>query len=168
MTPSNQDLQNELKLRVLRKRQSGDYPIGLEQQLEAEFRAILEVTHRGTHDLTHLRSTLADLNSLIPKIRTAGEASSRVPGGSIVHRMFRRLLRRHTTATIQDLKKILTRIDEAFVELNKAIEAQRRHDERILNDVLGGVLDRLAVVDSLALVVPELERRLLAQTTDAN
>jgi len=105
---------------------------------------------------------------MIPKIRTAGEASSRVPGGSIVHQMFRRLLRRHTTATIQDLKKILTRIDEAFVELSKAIEAQRRHDERILNDVLGGVLDRLAVVDSLALIVPELERRLLAQTTDAN
>lgn len=168
MTPSNQELQHELKLRVLRKRQSGDYPIGLEQQLEAEFRAILEVTHRGTHDLTHLRSILADLNLLIPKIRSVGNASSRVPGGSIIHRVFRRLLRRHTTTTIQDMKKIFTRIDEALVELNKAIEAQRRHDERLLNDVLGGVLDRIAVVDSLALIVPELERRLLAQTTDAN
>jgi hypothetical protein len=153
---------------VLRKRQNGDYPVGLERQLEAEFRAILEITHRGTHDLAKMQSSLSELHMLIPKLQVVGDASSKMPGGSIVHRVFRRLLRRHTTAMAEDLKQIFARIDSVLTEMSRAVEAQRRHDERLLNDVLGGVLDRLAVIDSLALVVPQLERRLLAQTTDAN
>lgn len=168
MTFSNQDLHREVQARVQRKRQSGDYPVGLEEQLEAEFRAILEVTHRGTHDLSHLHKSLSDLQSMVNQIRTTGDSSSRLPGGSLVHRLFRRLLRRHSTAITQDIQRVFRQVDGVLNELYKALEAQRRHDERLLNDVLGGVLDRLAVIDSLALTLPEIERKLLSQSPDAN
>lgn len=168
MTFSNQDLHREVQARVQRKRQSGDYPVGLEEQLEAEFRAILEVTHRGTHDLSHLHKSLSDLQSMVHQIRTTGDSSSRLPGGSLVHRLFRRLLRRHSTAITQDIQRVFRQVDGVLNELYKALEAQRRHDERLLNDVLGGVLDRLAVIDSLALTLPEIERKLLSQSPDAN
>lgn len=168
MTFSNQDLHREVQARVQRKRQSGDYPVGLEEQLEAEFRAILEVTHRGTHDLSHLHKSLSDLQSMVHQIRTTGDSSSRLPGGSLVHRLFRRLLRRHSTALTQDIQRVFRQVDGVLNELYKALEAQSRHDERLLNDVLGGVLDRLAVIDSLALTLPEIERKLLSQSPDAN
>ena len=161
MSDGINDLQIELRESVRRKRLAGEYPVGMEEQLEAEFRSILEVTYRGTHDLSPVETELKLLTKRVSSLRVGGSVDSRLPGGRLLHRVFRRLMRRHLAPVVEDIGAALQSLERITSELTAAVNAQRRHDERLLNDVLGGVLDRLAVIDSLAIIVPELEKRIV-------
>ncbi|MCY7300716.1 MAG: hypothetical protein LH616_16070, partial [Ilumatobacteraceae bacterium] len=48
----------------------------------------------------------------------------------------------------------------ALDETSRVLELNRRSDDRLLGDVLAGVLDRLAALDELVAVVRAIERRL--------
>jgi uncharacterized iron-regulated protein len=161
-------LEEELHERVRLRRLNGDYPLGLEEQLEAEFRSILEVTHRGLQDFSHLHHLVTRIRERAGEIRLVGDAHSRIPGGSLVHRAFRRLLRRHAAATVEDMTRNLLLVEAALREIERHLDAQRRHDQRILNDVLGGLLDRLVTIDALTASVKELENRIISSAANAN
>ena len=53
---------SDLKKRVERGRAEGRYPPGLEQQLDAEFAAILEVVHRGDNSLHEMDMRLRSVS----------------------------------------------------------------------------------------------------------
>jgi cell division FtsZ-interacting protein ZapD len=53
----------------------------------------------------------------------------------------------------------LKRIESVLQEFETLIKQQQSNDERLLNQTLSGVLDKLAVVDTLSEMVVELESR---------
>jgi hypothetical protein len=53
----------------------------------------------------------------------------------------------------------MKRIESVLQEFETLIKQQQSNDERLLNQTLSGVLDKLAVVDTLSEIVVELESR---------
>lgn len=148
---------------VARRRAAGEYPPGLENELEAEFRHILSLTHRGdsirsdevSRLLGELQQNLHDLSGLTP-------ATSRIPGVSIFHRVVRRLIARHTmglAAQARSTDRTIGRIVEILAE---DLSGREDADKRMVAALSKHVLDRVAVVDHLVMTVTELESKVRA------
>jgi hypothetical protein len=159
MSDTTEGLITELQKRVRERRAAGDYPAGLEAQLQEEFKNILETTHRGHRDINHLESRMHMVRESITRIQGVAGVKSRIPGGSLFHRVIRRLVRRHVSQLGNETRIALKRIESVLQEFETLIKQQQSNDERLLNQTLSGVLDKLAVVDSLSEMVVELESR---------
>jgi hypothetical protein len=158
------EIQRELLQRIAARRKAGDYPPGLEEQLESEFRNILETTYRGTHGLDHLEARMNMLREAIAEVRgLGGPATSRVPLGGLVHRLVRRVVRRHTAALAAETKASFDRVEFVLHEVEYLFKMQRSHDERLLNEVLSSMLDRLVTIDALVEAVIRLESSLVVR-----
>ena len=149
---NHEEVLQELAKRVELRRQEGRYPIGLEQQLSAEFDAILSVVHRGddtTSEIHRVRRILADdINGLNSELDTR----SRIPGIKFVHKLVRKLSLRHT-------RRALGLVDEIVVLIEKQLIQQRETDSRVMKQLEHVVMDRILMVDVLAEAVLELERK---------
>ena len=159
MTATTEGLLAELQVRVQRQRELGEYPLGLEAQLEEEFKNILETTHRGHRSINHLEARMHMLRESISHIHGMGGVKSRIPAGSLFHRIIRRLVRRHISQLARETREALSRVEFVLEEFETLIKQQQSQDERLLNQTLSGVLDKLAVVDTLSEIVVELESR---------
>lgn len=151
----------EIREEVARKRAEGRYPLGLEQELEAEFQIILSLTQRGVIDRTAeiaklsnaIRHTTNEITGLTP-------VHSRIPGMSLVHRFIRRLVARQTmglAGQVRAAEEQKVRLLEILAEQSKAHEDT---DQRLVASLSKHVLDRIAVIDHLAILVTELEAKI--------
>ena len=159
MSNTTEGLVAELQKRVQKRREMGDYPAGLENQLQEEFKNILETTHKGHRSNDHIEARMHMLRESITRIRGMGGVESRVPGGSLFHRVIRRLVRRHVSQLALETRVALERVESVLKEIETLTKQQQSQDERLLNQTLSGVLDKLAVVDTLSEMVVELESR---------
>jgi len=157
MSESTESLIAELQRRVEERRALGDYPVGLEAQLEQEFKNILETTHRGHRSFGHLEARMHNVRESITRIHGMGGVESRIPAGSLFHRIIRRLVRRHISQLAKETREALSRVEFVLEEFETLIKQQQSQDERLLNQTLSGVLDKLAVVGTLSEIVVELE-----------
>ena len=149
----------EIRDRVAARRARGEYPIGLEAQLEAEFDAVLKGVHREEVDTRALRERMASVARSIAGLGAEPELGSRVPGGSAVHATAGRVVRRHVGPLTDSVRAVSISIEDALREVVRVLDAQRSADERQLVEVVGSLFDRLAVLDSLVSAVADLERR---------
>ena len=159
MSYATEGLITELQKRVRERRAAGDYPAGLEAQLQEEFKNILETTHRGHRSINHLESRMHMVRESITRIQGVAGVKSRIPAGSLFHRVIRRLVRRHVSQLANETRIAMKRIESVLQEFETLIKQQQSNDERLLNQTLSGVLDKLAVVDTLSEMVVELESR---------
>jgi len=155
-------IMQDIERRVAVRRANGEYPIGLEEQLEAEFRHVMNGLRRREVDPSHLRGHLDDASLALSAIGAHVPASSRIPGGSLVHGAAARVIARHTGTLAEATRTFGTDIVAALREVAALVDAQRGADERQLNDVLASLVDRLAVLEHLGAAVLDLERRLAA------
>ena len=82
---------------IAHRRAAGEYPAGLEQELEAEFASILALTHRGEADRADaLELILEEAKRCAPEVSGLTPTSSRVPFLNILHKIMRRLIARQT------------------------------------------------------------------------
>ena len=100
MSDATEGLITELQKRVRERRAAGDYPAGLEAQLQEEFKNILETTHRGHRSINHLEARMHMVRESITQIKGVAGVKSRIPAGSLFHRVIRILVRRKT-ATVK-------------------------------------------------------------------
>jgi len=154
------ELVADLRERVARRRVAGDYPPGLERQLEAEFDVILDQMHRHDSGETALADRVGEAGWAAHNVHAGSASSSRIPGGAVLHGAVGRLVGRHTHELTDSVRRYAVAAQQALVEVERSFRAQRRADERELNEVLGAVLDRLAVIDHLAEAVVDIESRL--------
>jgi hypothetical protein len=159
MTDATESLITELQKRVRERRAAGDYPLGLETQLQEEFKNVLATTHRGHRSINHLESRMHMVRESITQIKGVAGVKSRIPAGSLFHRVIRILVRRHVSQLANETRIALKRIESVLEEFETLIKQQQSNDERLLNQTLSGVLDKLAVVDTLSEMVVELESR---------
>ena len=142
---SGESIQEELLRRVEENRQLGRYPVGLEEQLEADFRAIMEVVH-GTDDLDGFRiGELSALKIDLESLKT--EISSKVT---------RKMNEHHWGLMIHVLERTISVVES----VHKEVAQIREEDSRVLRKMNSFVLDRLVMIDVLAQAVVELERKI--------
>jgi len=154
-----EELVTGLQNRVESRRQSGDYPLGLEEQLEAEFAIIMAAVRRDEVNTAELGRRLAGVERSAQAIRAGGETSSSVPGGSLIHKVAGRLVGRHTGQLAEAVRSLGGEISGSLHEIHHLIDLQQRADERQLHDVVGSLMDRVAVIDHVADAIARLEAR---------
>lgn len=151
----------DIRSDVARRRAAGEYPPGLERELEIEFERILELARRGelsrrdelTDLIRNVEKNLRDLSGLTP-------ADSRIPGGSIFHRIVRRVIARHTMGLAGQVRAVLEPMSRIAEIVGDESAGREDADKRMVAAMSKHVLDRVAVVDHLAMVVGELETRI--------
>jgi hypothetical protein len=151
----------EIRDDVAKKRAEGSFPPGLEQELEAEFQAILSYTKRGITDRAAEIARLSDeIRRNANKVTGLTPAHSRIPGGSVFHRVIRRLIARHTMGLAAQVRAC----EESKVQLLQIMAEQSiaHHDadQRLVESLSKHVLDRVAVIDHLTILVTELESKI--------
>ena len=149
----------DLRSRVDRRRADGDYPLGLEAQLEAEFEAIMQGAHRDGIDTSTLARRVDGLFEDTQAIGVDVEATSRIPGGALLHGAAGRIIQRHTGQLADATRTVLWDMATAMREVQHLIDAQRTADERQLKEVIASVIDRIALLDHVATAIVDLERR---------
>ena len=143
------DVQAEIERRVAEFRRQGRYPLGLEQQLEAEFTAMMETLH-ARRDVVH---------DLGPELRNLGEATrilrEKFDKSSVKHSS------RKTNESVREVAEIaLLALDHTatlFKALIDEFELMRSEDERILRRIEHYIRDRVVMVDVLAQAIIDLE-----------
>ena len=158
MTTSTEIIE-ELERRVAQRRQEGKYPLGVEQQLEAEFKAIIDVVHRGTDMVGDLSLLLEEAQKKVDVLNGLISPKSRVPFGSLYHRLVGRLFGHHTRGVANQAREALEMQMRALDLIRLQMQQQRDNDSRILNQLGHAMRDRLMMVDVLAEAVVELERK---------
>jgi hypothetical protein len=149
----------ELQRRVAQRRQEGKYPVGLEQQLEAEFKNIMDVVHRGTDVLGDVRHLLSRCNEELASLQNPVSSNSRIPGFGVVHWVIGKLVGRQTADITLRVRTTLTTQQDVLELLLKQLENQQGTDVRVLNQLSHAMQDRLMMIDALAQSVIELERK---------
>jgi hypothetical protein len=152
----------EIQDRVKARRAAGDYPAGLEAQLEAEFDAIMASVHRDEVSTEELSTRVLAVGHWIAAISGEAPAKSKVLGGAALHGSTARLVRRHTGHLAEGVRAMGLTMHAALEEIVRLLDAQREADERQLREVVANLYDRLAVVDHLVHATADLERRLEA------
>lgn len=151
---------DQIRENVRLRRIAGEYPPGLENQLEQEFELIMQSTNRvfgvDVEAKEHIDHVDAALKRLISRYETQkenfekqsplaqSERSSLDPWGFVAPEVVE--IEHHMLITL----RLLT--DHAV--------NQQEADKRLVKELSQHVLDRLAVVDHLAFLVQELESRI--------
>lgn len=159
MSNSN-DVIAELERRVAARRQEGKYPLGLEDQLEAEFRAILEVVHRGDDVLGEAEQLLIACREEIAKLDGRVSMRSRIPGFGIIHLIIAKIVGRQTSGVALQVRQTLEKQQHILELLLRQLEIQKGTDVRVLNQLSHAMQDRIMMIDVLAQSIIELERKM--------
>ena len=154
------DLVVQLQQRVVERRAAGDYPPGLEQQLEAHFTQMLRQLHEKHSATDELRSRIDHVGGVIGSLNVEVGRESTVPGVGAVHGVAGAMIRRHTQHVVGQVGALGSAMQAALVEVRAVLEQQRHSDDREVTMLLAAVMDRLAVVDHLAELVVDFEERL--------
>lgn len=162
---TSEEVLNELHRRVNRRRQEGKYPTGLEDQLEAEFKSILEVVHRGQDEVERICHLIEELRASLVMLNGVTSPESRIPGGKLFHRTIARLVARQTRGVAQQTQLAITRQLDVLDLVAKQLRAQRDADVRVLHQLEHAMMDRLMMVDALAEAIIELERKVDSKDT---
>jgi hypothetical protein len=146
---------------IARRRAAGEYPAGLEQELEAEFASILALTHRGEADRADaLELLLKEAKRCTPEVSGLTPTSSRVPFLNIFHKIVRRLIARQTRGLAAQQRAVNDQLIAMLEHLIADVHGREDADSRMVAKLSKHVLDRVAVVDHLYFIVAELETRL--------
>lgn len=133
--------------------------MGLEQQLEAEFKAIMDVVHRGNNVLDDVNSLLQHSERLVAQLNAPVSNHSRIPGFGLVHKLIGKLVGRQTSQVALRVQETLD-VQQSIIEmLAKQLEIQQGTDVRVLNQLSHAMQDRLMMIDVLAESIVELERK---------
>jgi hypothetical protein len=148
-----------LQERVHQRRMEGKYPHGLEQQLEAEFKNIMEVVHRGNDVLGNVQALLTQCKREIENLNQPVPARSRIPGFGLIHWIISKIVGRQTSAVANRVRQTLETQQQVLELLLRQLEIQQGSDVRMLNQLSHAMQDRLMMIDVLAQSVIELEQK---------
>lgn len=160
-SPDIDALLAEIREHVRLRRIAGDYPPGLEQELEAEFRGVVDRERRDwTSIQTKLREQTEGLARSLDNITGTTDIQSRIPGGAFFHRVVRRIIGRQTRGLAAQFRHAAEEMAVLITTVSESQQAQEDADRRLVMHLSKAVMERLAVVDHLAIIVRDLERRL--------
>jgi len=160
MNSVSQDYLSVIKQRVAERRAAGDYPPGLEDQLDRHYQEIL----RGFNFF----SDEDDLQSLMRRLKssTAFDASnietwSPNPFKRFIHRIIAKLTIRQTSGILNQVQQYANTLNQAFDALIELVDETQHGDGTAQTEILNNRSDidkRLsAALDRLSLIEAELD-----------
>jgi len=150
----------EIRENVRLRRLSGDYPPGLENELEQEFQLIMESTNRSyridVEAQTHLSEANEALKRLLARYENQKEAFDQTDAnsGKEHHQLD------PWSFVAPEVVEIEHHVLATLRLLADYAHQQQDADKRLVEELSQHVLDRFAVVDHLAILTQELEARL--------
>lgn len=159
-----EDLVERLRARVEERKRAGEYPEGLEDQLEEHFRRI--VFHRVKAETNHLQEDVDAIDAHMDFRLKEVPVSSDLPGGDRLHRALNNAITRHTQPMSEQLQGFAEAVRVAIRALGMAVQDPASHVHGDLLGHLDAVLERLdnyergPVTDELA--IADLRRRVEA------
>ena len=154
------DLLERIRNRVEEGRAAGIYPPGLEQQLEHEFAQIMSSTNRRYFASKELHTQIDHLEAALNRLSGYTAPHSRIPGVSLIHRLVGKLTRRQVLGLTAQVRDVESLVIVVLKMLGEFAESQEAADSRVVRELSQHVLDRVAVVDHLAILSTELEARI--------
>lgn len=150
MLQTDDPLYEEVKRRVATARQKGIYSPMLEDELVASFGQIVREMHGERHvDDEQLLALVDSVKTSLRNVTGLTPVYSRVPGGTFVHRVIRRLIARQTQGLAQQVESLFLaqqQLIESLVE-RSILTAQR--DTRLVAALSQHVIERLAHLEHL-------------------
>jgi O-antigen chain-terminating methyltransferase len=136
----------QLKQRVAERERSGEYPPGLEQELDAHFDriAVHRVPAHSFDELRHRIGALVEAGSFSPDQISF---DTRVPGGSQLHRAVAKMVSRQTQGILEQMQRFSDGVREALWEVVAALESPAAHTHVELSGELDAIFERLATYE---------------------
>jgi 2-polyprenyl-3-methyl-5-hydroxy-6-metoxy-1,4-benzoquinol methylase len=119
--PDIDELVIRLRARVAARRESGAYPPGLEEDMTAHFRRILD-QRRMSRELPDIQGPVRVASEALPLSSGKIPLESGLPGGQAIHRAVARLVGRQTTGTLQQMQAFAQPVQVALEALMVAVE----------------------------------------------
>jgi len=162
--PDLDALIESLRDRIAERRESGEYPPGLEEDLEHHFQRI--VAHRSDPPVDRLGPGLSRLDAVPGFSSSRIASSSQVPGGAALHRTVGRVVARQTEGVLQQLQEFADAVRALLHDLVVAVHDPSTHLHVDLLSQVDAVVERLAAYERSPLgggdmaAMAELNRRL--------
>lgn len=135
-----------LKAKVAERESTGQYPPGLEDDLDAHFDriAVHHAPKYSFHDLREKVGRLGLLGSFNPRtIRL----DTRVPGGTQLHRAIAKVVSRQTSGILEQMQGFSDGVRAALWEVVTALESPSTHTHADLAGELDAIFERLAAYE---------------------
>ena len=159
--PDIDQLLGDIRERVAQRREAGDYPPGLEQQLEAEFRGLVDRERRHWYATAdRLTQQMAVVSTAYSRVNGVTDTVSRLPFGSLFHRFVQKIIGRQVRGLAGQISVASTEMVTLIGLVTQLQLAQEDADRRLVAHLAKTTLSHLAVVDHLAILVTDIERRL--------
>ena len=150
----------ELQARVAERRQSGQYPPGLEAELGDHFRRIVRFRPTQLSFRDHLDDIRETMDFDIDRIPTR----SRIPGGRVAHRVVGKAVARQTRGVLIQLEEYAVAVQEALESVADPLESVTRSGDTGVTQQLDALHAMLAeqreALNRLSATVADLERRI--------
>jgi 2-polyprenyl-3-methyl-5-hydroxy-6-metoxy-1,4-benzoquinol methylase len=135
------DLVARLKSRVEERRASGEYPEGLETELEQHFNRI--VFHRTKSNIDQLQADIDALDSHMQFTLEHVGVDSDMPGGELIHKALTKALSRTHNAITEQVQEFAEAVRRALITLAATVQDPTSHVHSDLVGHLDAVLERL-------------------------
>jgi SAM-dependent methyltransferase len=136
------DLLETLRRRVHERREAGDYPPGLELNLETHFRRIVET--RPGPDRSRFEAKLDRLAAFSTFSAERIPTASNVPGGAAVHRVVAKATTRQTRGILEQLQQFATAVRDVLEELADPDAPSQDHQHPDLMGMVDVLVERVA------------------------
>jgi hypothetical protein len=123
--PNVDDLVEQLRARVEARRQAGAYPAGLEDEMSAHFRRILDL-RRGSRPIPDATGPVRAAGEALPIQAAKIPLESGVPGGQVLHKTIARLVSRQTEGALQQVQAFAQPVQAALESLSAAVQELNR------------------------------------------
>ena len=153
------EMLKQIRGQIEERRAAGLYPPGLEQQLEREFAEIMSSTNRRYFASKELQLQLRHLEDAFSRLSGQTLTRSRIPGVSVIHRIAKKLTKRQILGLTAQIRDVESLVVDVLKTLGEFAESQEEADSRVVRELSQHVLDRIAVVDHLAILTTDLEAR---------
>ena len=146
------DLIERLRARVDERRAAGEYPEGLEEQLDEHFRRI--AFHRARVDTEKLHRAVQTFEERIDFAPHEIAIESGVPGGELLHKAINKAMNRQRQAVLEQCATFADAVRDVVRELASAIEDPKSHEHGDLEGRIDTLVERVAGAE-----LAELRRR---------
>ena len=164
-SPAYDDLLTELRHRVEQRRRAGEYPDGLEGDLDRHFRRIQGM--QGGH------VTSEQLAEAVETVRAAShfdrgriEGESRIPGGELAHRAVSKAVGRQIDGVLEQLREYSDTVRDALALLTDAVDDPPRHVHPDLLGILYALDEQLAAIERRLVLDDDPYQALVARLDD--
>jgi O-antigen chain-terminating methyltransferase len=136
------ELLETLRSRVRDRREAGDYPPGLEINLDAHFQRI--VGTRAGPDRSQFQAKLDRLAAFSSFNPDRIQMSSKLPGGSAMHRGVGKVTSRQTQGVLDQIQQFANALRDVLDELTDTASADHDHSHPDLVGIVDVLVDRWA------------------------